>query len=279
MANHRREQAVEQQRFQPGLPQGQILIAQKMVHAAVQLVRKAAFANDTPAPLEVVHKAVRKDGHRARALEQAVHQRNILKVFSNRKTKALKQFPPEELVPDKVLKRRIRDERGKRLSRPQRPRRSRRRDGEAPSILKRHKKAANGQGRAIPPLRQKQGFVKAGFRRIVAVEKAQILPRGRSDACVSRRGQAAVLLMDHAEAAVPGRVGIQNLSRTVGRAVVHGDDLKPRMGLSKQAVEAGREIGRHPVHRHDHGNQGHIVHAQPSPAALAASTRRAGSPA
>lgn len=91
---------------------------------------------------------------------------------------------------------------------------------------------------------------------VVAVDEDEVFAPGQEHAGVARGGESAVLLGDDIdEVGVLPLIVCQNLAASVGRAVVHTDNLiLPSLhSLAQQGVEATRKEFLHVIDGNDDG--------------------------
>ena len=99
-----------------------------------------------------------------------------------------------------------------------------------------------------------------GVPTVVGVEEGHELARGERERGVARRRGAGLGLTAHDHApplARPlARQRVEDVARSVSRAVVHGDELDPRMGLREGRAHGLGDVGGHVVRRHDDRDEG-----------------------
>ena len=107
-------------------------------------------------------------------------------------------------------------------------------------------------------VRRADGFLQP-LRRdvIVRIDERDILAPRDLQPRVARGGQAAVLLVNLADAAVPLRIRLHDRRAAVLRAVVDQDQLEIIKRLREDAVQAPGQIRLHLIDRHDHAHAAH----------------------
>ena len=89
--------------------------------------------------------------------------------------------------------------------------------------------------RLIQPLQIERGDI------IIAVHKGDIFPPGSLNPCVSRFGNAAVFLVDHASVRKSAGKSTQDFQGMIGRAVIHQNNLEALQGLRLSLIHISAE--------------------------------------
>ena len=95
--------------------------------------------------------------------------------------------------------------------------------------------------------------IEIGLEHVVRVGERDVFAAREVHAAVTRGGYAEMLLPDDPGRPVAAPIGLEDLARAVGRAVVDQDDLAVDEALGIQAVQHLRQPGRGVVDRNDDG--------------------------
>jgi hypothetical protein len=93
------------------------------------------------------------------------------------------------------------------------------------------------------------------LQRVVGVDEHQVLAAGRLGSGVARGTQTGVGLTDDLDPPIPPDVRLHDVDAPVGGSVVDQDDLKPRIGLSDEAVQASGQVALHTIDRDHQADQ------------------------
>ena len=94
-----------------------------------------------------------------------------------------------------------------------------------------------------------------GRKEIIAVQKAEIIPRRIFHAGIPGHAEAFVLLVDHRDAAVPSRPFVADSGTGIRGTVVNEQDLQVLIGLAHHAADADVQVGLRVIHRDHNRNQ------------------------
>ena len=90
---------------------------------------------------------------------------------------------------------------------------------------------------------------------VVAVDELQVLAARAFNGQIARRGNAAVLLVDHAEPGIALGVHAADLQARVARAVVDQQNFDILIALAAHTLDAGCKVGSGVVNRDDNADK------------------------
>ena len=92
------------------------------------------------------------------------------------------------------------------------------------------------------------------IQEVIAVKEADESAGSVTYAAIARSGKPHILLMDHSNARIFSLILFQNYRPTIGRTVVHANNLYVRKCLIDYAIQTFTQIRLYIIYRKDNGN-------------------------